>query len=84
MHFTLTEHTQDFLQYCRQKGHSPGTMAAYTQAIRRFLEYADKSGLTEVESVTRPFLRAYAQQVGETLSPGGAHARLRPIKTFFS
>lgn len=84
MHFTLTEHTQDFLQYCRQKGHSPGTMAAYTQAIRRFLEYADKAGLTEAESVTRPFLRAYAQQVGETLSPGGAHARLRPIKTFFS
>ncbi|GGB54907.1 tyrosine-type recombinase/integrase [Deinococcus soli (ex Cha et al. 2016)] len=84
MHFTLTQHTQDFLQYCRQKGHSPGTMAAYTQAVRKFLDYADAAGVTEAEAVTRLFLRAYAQQVSEALSPGGAHARLRPLKTFFN
>lgn len=84
MHFTLTQHTQDFLMHCRQKGHAPGTMAAYTLAIRKFLDYASAAGVRQAEEVTRPFMRTYAQHLSETLSPGAAHARLRPIKTFFT
>lgn len=84
MHFTLKHHTQDFLMYCRQKGHAPGTQAAYTQALSKFVLYAEAAGITHAEEVTRAFMRDYAQHLTETLSPGAAHARLRPLKTFFT
>lgn len=84
MHFTLRQHTQDFLMHCRQKGHSKGTMAAYKVSLDKFLAYADAAGVTRAEDVTRQLMRSYADHLSEVLSPGGAHARLRPVKTFFT
>ncbi|PTA67338.1 tyrosine-type recombinase/integrase [Deinococcus arcticus] len=83
MHFTLRQHTQDFLMHCRQKGHAPGTMAAYKLSLDKFLDYAEPAGVTLAEDVTRTLMRAYVTHLGECLSPGAAHARLRPLKTFF-
>lgn len=34
MHFTLRQHTQDFLMHCRHKGHSKGTLAAWLKQKR--------------------------------------------------
>ncbi|MDO4264230.1 MAG: tyrosine-type recombinase/integrase [Deinococcus sp.] len=80
----LQHHIQDFLAYGRQRGHSPNTLAAYRSALGKFAEYAAEQGVTTVGGVTRQLLRAYAAEVGGTLNPGGAHARLRPLKTFFT
>ncbi|MFC6616573.1 tyrosine-type recombinase/integrase [Deinococcus radiophilus] len=83
MNADLQHHIQDFLAYGRQRGHSPNTLAAYRSALNKFAEYAAEQHVTSVSGVTRQLLRAYAAEIGGTLSPGGAHARLRPLKTFF-
>lgn len=83
MNLTLEQHIQDFLAYCRQKGHSKNTILAYQNALYSFQEYAKAQGIQAAEEVTRQCLRHYATAVTETLNPGGAHARLRPVKTFF-
>lgn len=83
MHFTLAQHIQDFLMGCRQRGHSKATLAAYRTSLDKFTAYAAAEGVTRAEAVTRTLLRNYASSLTEQMSPGGAHARLRPLKTFF-
>ncbi|WP_353885726.1 tyrosine-type recombinase/integrase [uncultured Deinococcus sp.] len=84
MVFLLSDHIKDFLSYCRQKGHSQNTIAAYRNSLEKFMAYAHAQQVTRAEGVTRPLLRGYAEMVSEAMSPGGAHARLRPLKTFFN
>lgn len=83
MHFTLKHHIQEFLSYGRQKGHSRNTLEAYRSALGKFEAYAADAGVTFAEDVTRTLTRAYASHLTDALNPGGAHARLRPLKTFF-
>ncbi|MDV6373676.1 tyrosine-type recombinase/integrase [Deinococcus sp. ZS9-10] len=68
---------------CRQRGHSKATLAAYRTSLDKFTVYAEAAGVTRAEAVTRTLLRSYASSLTEQMSPGGAHARLRPLKTFF-
>lgn len=84
MNFTLGNHIQDFLSYCRQKGHSRNTLLAYKNSLRTFEQFALARKVTTVEAVTRALLRDYADHLSEIMKPGGAHARLRPLKTFFT
>ena len=84
MKLILRDQMQDFLDDCQQKGHSRNTLGAYRNALWKFTEYAAQHGAVNVEDVTRALLRQYAASLSSELSPGGAHARLRPLKTFFT
>lgn len=79
----LSEHVTEFLSDCRARGHSPYTVRAYSFAFSKYVAWARTQGVSDITQVTRPHLRAWAEQCSKELSPGGAHARLRPLRTFF-
>lgn len=75
---------QDFLSYCEGRAFSPHTLSAYRNALGKFQSFAEGQQATELGKVTPPLMRSYLKHCTELLSPGGAHARLRPIRTFFN
>ena len=82
MYDLLQPAIDEFLRDCEGRGHSRNTLRAYGLALRDFKRYAEAQGVTALSQVKPGLLRAYGLHCIEILSPGGAHARLRPVKTF--
>lgn len=78
LHFLI----EDFLDYGKAKGNSIRTQGGYRDALRAFEKWNGAEGVKTASDLTRLVLRRYAESLGQELSPGGAHARLRPLKTF--
>lgn len=77
----LPQVIQEFLLDGEARGHSRATLLAYRSAFKFFTAWTTARGVTTVGEITPALLRAYASYCSEALSPGGAHARLRPVKT---
>lgn len=78
---SLSSVVTEFLLDCEARGHSPRTLLAYGSAFKFFLTWTTERQAESLTELTPPLLREYALHCSELLSPGGAHARLRPIKS---
>lgn len=74
---------KDFLQDSRRRV-ARNTLIYYESALRAFADYCEAQGVVHVEELNRRFVRRYAESLEEspTLTPGGAHARLRALRVF--
>ncbi|MCP2013225.1 site-specific recombinase XerD [Deinococcus sp. HSC-46F16] len=77
----LQQVINEFLLDGEARGHSAYTTRAYRNAFRFFTEWLAERKVERIGQLTPSLLREYAVHCSATLSPGGAHARLRPIKT---
>ncbi|WP_288432040.1 tyrosine-type recombinase/integrase [uncultured Deinococcus sp.] len=73
---------QEYEFDCLNRGHSPNTMRAYRTALRQFMEFAQASQVEYADQLTTSVIRAFASQSMNQLSPAGAHARLRVLRSF--
>lgn len=71
----------EFLLDREARGHSPNTLRAYRHALTPFTQWLAEHQAPLLTDVTPALLRDYALACSALLSPGGAHARLRPVKT---
>ena len=72
---------EEFLMDGEGRGLSPCTLKAYRAALVTFQRFAQEAGTLDLTEVTTAQLRAFAVQCLADVSPGAAHARLRPLKT---
>lgn len=78
---SLPQNINEFLLDGEARGHSPQTTRAYRAAFTAFTTWMAARDIRRLAQITPLALREYAVHCSATLSPGGAHARLRPIKT---
>lgn len=78
---SIQQVTDEFLLACEARGHSPNTIRAYRDALKVFVAFSSSKELTKLDEVTPTLLREYAAHCMAEVSPGAAHARLRPLKT---
>ena len=71
----------EFLLDCEARGHSKATLLAYRNALKYFARWAAEKDIERATELTPLHLREYGQVCLAALSAGGAHARLRPVKT---
>src|SRR5688572_11741772 len=72
-----------FLKAKRAEGVSPKTVIAYTEAVKKLLDWCENRGVTRVEELTAPLLREYLLWLEEAgHNPGGVHRFYRVMKTF--
>ena len=67
---------------CISRGHSPHTISAYRIALRQFRQHAEGLEAAFPELVTPAVVRSFAAESMKLLSAGGAHARLRVVRSF--
>ena len=79
----LEDHIRDYLSECRSRGLSQNTLNTYQNSLGKFGVWARTRKLTLTSEVTRTLLREYSSELGTLLQPGGAHARLRVMRSFF-
>lgn len=72
---------EEFLADCEGRGLARNTVRMYRDSLETFEGWMEEQGLTRVPEITTAHLRAYAARSLEQVSPGAAHARLRPLKT---
>ncbi len=79
-----------FLEYFAARGHSPRTVELRSDALRRFIRWADERGIHRPQDVTRPILERYRRHLyhyrkgnGEPLSFATQQQRLIPLRAFF-
>ncbi|MBX8466709.1 tyrosine-type recombinase/integrase [Deinococcus sp. RIT780] len=77
----LQQIINEFLLDGEARGHSVLTTRAYRTAFRAFTDWLSERQVDRINQLTPALLREYAVHCSATLSPGGAHARLRPVKT---
>lgn len=73
---------EEFLSEGAARGLSANTVRMYRDALKTFETWAATSGLSGVSEVTVSHLRAFMAQSLTEISPGGVHARMRPLRTF--
>lgn len=81
MQLTLDALIQEYEFDCISRGHSSNTMNAYRNALAKFRTYCDFNDVTTLSQITPPLIRGYAAESMKVLSPGGAHARLRVLRS---
>jgi site-specific recombinase XerD len=74
---------EEFLLDCESRGLSGYTVLAYRAALKSFQTWAGTAGLGSLSEVTSSHLRTYTAHCLAEVSPGAAHARLRPLRTLF-
>ncbi|UBV43243.1 tyrosine-type recombinase/integrase [Deinococcus taeanensis] len=79
----LQQVINEFILDGEARGHSDNTLRAYRNAFRSFTDWMGERRIERLGQLTPSVLREYAVHCAATLSPGGAHARLRPLKTLF-
>ncbi|MHA0046541.1 tyrosine-type recombinase/integrase [Deinococcus sp. PEB2-67] len=84
MQMQLDTIRQEYEFDCLNRGHSSNTMRAYRTALRQFLEFTHKHDVEFAADLTTPVVRAFAAECMQTLSPAGAHARLRVLRSFLN
>lgn len=79
-----------FLEWFVSRGYSPRTTDIRSDALRRFIRWADERGIQRPQEVTRPileryrrFLYHYRKDNGEPLSFSTQQQRLIPLRAFF-
>lgn len=78
----IAEAVAEFLSDCEARGHSRNTLTAYRNALRFFVDFFAERQLKDMADLTPALLREYSLHCSSTLKAGGAHARMRPVKTF--
>lgn len=80
---TIRLAVKDFLQESRRRV-AHNTLVYYESALRAFIQYCEAQGVQHVQEINRRLVRRYAESLedAQTLSPGGAHARLRALRVF--
>lgn len=78
---SLPQVINEFLLDGEGRGHSALTTRAYRTAFNAFTVWMTEKGVERLSQLTPLLLREYAVHCSSTLSAGGAHARLRPVKT---
>lgn len=81
MYDQLQQVINEFLLDCEARGHSRATLVTYRNALRFFATWATGQDVEKLKELTPTHLREYGIYCVGRLSPGGAHARLRPVKT---
>lgn len=76
----------EFLADKRRKNLSPRTLSHYETATTKFVEFMEERAAKVVEpSHLRPaHVKAYLDALGERLSPGGVHARMRVLRVWMN
>ena len=73
-----------FLADLRRRRGSPQTVAAYREAMRRFLRFMGENGVERLQDVTPDDLAAYRCNIADRLpSPASRYQYLRLIRRFF-
>lgn len=79
-----------FLEWFASRGYSPRTTDLRSDALRRFIRWADERGIPRPQDVTRPILERYRRYLyhyrkenGEPLSFATQQQRLIPLRAFF-
>jgi len=79
-----------FLEWFASRGYSPLTTSLRSDALRRFIRWADERGIPKPQDVTRPILERYRRHLyhyrkenGEPLSFATQQQRLIPLRAFF-
>jgi integrase/recombinase XerD len=79
-----------FLEWFASRGYSPMTMSLRSDALKRFIRWADERGIPKPQDVTRPILERYRRYLyhyrkenGEPLSFATQQQRLIPLRAFF-
>ena len=79
-----------FLEWFASRGYSPSTTSLRSDALRRFIRWADERGIPKPQDVTRPILERYRRHLyhyrkenGEPLSFATQQQRLIPLRAFF-
>ena len=67
---------------CISRGHSAHTMSAYSIALRQFRQHTEGLEAASCELITPAVVRSFAAESMKLLSAGGAHARLRVVRSF--
>lgn len=76
----LEQVLQDFYLDCEGRNLSANTLRYYRDAMKPFLAFVEAQGAKTIEDLTTPMLRAYVAHCLSEVNPGGAHARLRPVR----
>jgi integrase/recombinase XerD len=79
-----------FLEWFAARGYSMSTTSLRSEALRRFIRWADERGIQRPQDVTRPILERYRRHLyhyrkenGEPLSFATQQQRLIPLRAFF-
>src|SRR5580704_18914872 len=79
-----------FLEWFASRGYSMSTTSLRSDALRRFIRWADERGIPRPQDVTRPILERYRRYLyhyrkenGEPLSFATQAQRLIPLRAFF-
>ena len=79
-----------FLEWFAARGYSVSTTRLRSEALRRFIRWADDRGVQRPQDVTRPILERYRRHLyhyrkenGEPLSFATQQQRLIPLRAFF-
>jgi integrase/recombinase XerD len=79
-----------FLEHFAARGYSPRTVELRSDALRRFIRWAEERGIHRPQDVTRPILERYRRHLyhyrkdnGEPLSFATQQQRLIPLRAFF-
>ncbi len=82
MSISLETITQEYEFDCTARGHAITTLKAYRTALRQFIAFVNQHDVNTVDDLRTPIVRAFAAHCMRELSPGGAHARLRVVRSF--
>jgi integrase/recombinase XerD len=87
---------EDFLQYIRhEKGQAEHTQKTYAALLNRFVDWAEREGIDDWESVTRKHLTQFLQHErrrkpegnapaqGEQLSPDSIYLQIAALRAFY-
>ena len=88
---TLGDYAEAYLHRLRVRNYSPRTVENHESYLRLFVTWAAEEGLTKPSVVTYSHLESYQSYLyelvkpdGDRLSPNAQHARLVPLRAYFS
>lgn len=88
---SLWHHLLRYLEHLAVKNYSPRTIESREKLLRLFIAWCDDRSLTRPQQIDRPILERYQRHLfyyrkadGEPLSTRSQHARIIPIRHWFS
>jgi integrase/recombinase XerD len=88
---SLYHHMKRYLEHLAEKNYSPRTIETRENYLRYFTAWCDERSLTKPSQVDRPILERYQRYLfyyrkrdGEPLSTRSQHARIIPLRHWFS
>ncbi|WP_220487000.1 site-specific tyrosine recombinase XerC [Pseudoalteromonas sp. SR45-1] len=88
---SFASHLIRFYEWCHIQQYTKATIRSWKAVLRQFTQWCLDRGLEQPKQVTYPILTQYQKHLyyyrkknGDPLSSYSQHARLAPLKTFFS